>query len=65
MKNKELFTLTLISLSIFNCVAQSSNPSNTKAVSVELKKTDSSFQLLRGGKPYFVKAPAVAAILNA
>ena len=55
MKNKKLFTLTLISLSIFNCVAQSSNPSNPQAVSVELNKTDSSFQLFRGGQPYFVK----------
>ena len=58
MKNKELLIIAVLFLFIFRCIAQSSNASgkaSAKPVKVEIRKTDSSYQLLRGGQPYFVK----------
>jgi hypothetical protein len=55
---KGLFNLAVLSLFVATGIAQplnSSNTTDTKPVKVEIRKVDSSFQLLRGGKRLFVK----------
>lgn len=55
---KELLALTVCALFSVAAISQTSNssmPANTKPVKVEIKKEGSRFQLLRGGKIYFVK----------
>lgn len=55
---KELFSLAVSSLFAVAGIAQSSNSSITagqRPVKTEVRKVDNSFQLLRGGRLYFVK----------
>ncbi|MEJ7677060.1 MAG: glycoside hydrolase family 2 TIM barrel-domain containing protein [Segetibacter sp.] len=55
---KALFSLVASSLFVVSGIAQSSNSSaanNTKPVKTEIRKEGNRFQLLRGGRPYFVK----------
>ncbi len=58
MKLNKLLTLTVCSLFTAAAISQTSNPSTpvkTKPIKVEIKKEDNRFQLIRGGKIYFVK----------
>jgi hypothetical protein len=52
---KAIVTLNACCFFAIACTAQSSTAKNTKPVKVEIKKVGNHFQLLRNGKPYFVK----------
>lgn len=55
---KQLPSFTVLSFFVATCAAQSFNSSatgSTKPVKAEIRKSGNRFQLLRGGRPYFVK----------
>lgn len=54
MKKNNFLALTVLSIAAITATAQTSADSKG-AVKVEVRKTDSSYQLFRNGQPYFVK----------